>query len=228
MTDADEVGRRRRALRRVGGGAGRVRGSRRRRASRPGSGGEARAGALPDAGPGRAAAALGRRHLLAAAGRRAAAGLGAQAAVQGQRRRGRVAHRGARPVRHRRPGHRLHAGPDRDPLRGRARPRGQGRAGHRTEQEHRVRRRQRRRPHPLARSPASPRSASRSPTSTRRSSASATCCARRSARNDHHPMLVGARQGRRGRLRRRQPREDAAPAGRRRHRLRQVAASSTR
>ena len=42
------------------------------------------------------------------------------------------------------------------------------------------------------------------------------------ARSDHHPMVVRARQGRRGRLRRRQPREDAAPAGRRRHRLRQV------
>ena len=37
-----------------------------------------------------------------------------------------------------------------------------------------------------------------------------------------------ARQGRRGRLRRRQPGEDAAPAGGRRHRLRQVVASSTR
>ena len=42
------------------------------------------------------------------------------------------------------------------------------------------------------------------------------------ARNDHHPMVVGPRQGRRGRLRGRQPREDAAPAGRRRDRLRQV------
>ena len=42
------------------------------------------------------------------------------------------------------------------------------------------------------------------------------------ARGDHHPMVVRARQGRRGRLRGRQPREDAAPAGRRRHRLRQV------
>ena len=48
------------------------------------------------------------------------------------------------------------------------------------------------------------------------------------ARSDHHPMVGRARQGRRGRLRRRQPREDAAPAGRRRHRLRQVVASSTR
>ena len=40
--------------------------------------------------------------------------------------------------------------------------------------------------------------------------------------SDDHPMLVGARQGRRGRLRHGQPREDAAHPGRRRHRLRQV------
>ena len=39
---------------------------------------------------------------------------------------------------------------------------------------------------------------------------------------DQHPMLVGARQGRRGRLRRREPGEDAAHPGRRGHRLRQV------
>ena len=73
-----------------------------------------------------------------------------------------------------------------------------------------------------ARSRASPRSASRSPTPTGRSSPSATCCGRAAAPRDHHPMLVGARQGRRGRLRRRQPGQDAAPAGRRRHRRRQV------
>ena len=42
------------------------------------------------------------------------------------------------------------------------------------------------------------------------------------ARTDHHPMVRRARQGRGGRLRGRQPREDAAPAGRRRDRLRQV------
>ena len=73
--------------------------------------------------------------------------------------------------------HRLHPRPDGHPLRGRARPRGQGREGHRALQEHRVRRRLGRRADPVARSPASPRSASRSPTSTRRSSPSATCCA---------------------------------------------------
>ena len=39
---------------------------------------------------------------------------------------------------------------------------------------------------------------------------------------DHHPLLVGAGQGRRGRLRLRQPREDAAPPRRRRHRRGQV------
>ena len=85
------------------------------------------------------------------------------------------AHPGARGVRDRRPGHGLHPRPDGHPLRGRARPRGQGREGHRALEEHRVRRRVGRRADPLARSPASPRSASRSPTWTRRSSPSATC-----------------------------------------------------
>ena len=69
--------------------------------------------------------------------------------------------------------------PDGHPLRGRARPRHQGRAGHRPVQEHRVCRGLGRRPHPVARSPASPRSASRSRTPTARRSASATCCAAR-------------------------------------------------
>ena len=55
---------------------------------------------------------------------------------------------GARGVRHRRPGHRLHPRPDGHPLRGRARPRGQGREGHRAVQEHRLRRRLGRRPDP--------------------------------------------------------------------------------
>ena len=67
----------------------------------------------------------------------------------------------------------------------------QGREGHRAGQEHRLRGGVRRRPDPVARSPASRRSASRSPTPTRRSSPSATCCARNRARNDHHPMTVG-------------------------------------
>ena len=76
------------------------------------------------------------------------AGQPAQAADQGVRRRGRPADRGARAVRHRRPGHRLHPRPDGHPLRGRARPGGQGREGHRARQEHRLRGGQRRRPHP--------------------------------------------------------------------------------
>ena len=77
-------------------------------------------------------------------------GLGAQGPLEGQRRGGRPAHPGARGVRHRRPGHRLHPRPDGDPLRGRARPRGQGREGHRAVQEHRLRRRLGRRADPLA------------------------------------------------------------------------------
>ena len=50
-------------------------------------------------------------------------GLAAQDPQRRQRPRRRVAHRGARPVRDRRPGHRLHPRPDRHPLRGRARAR---------------------------------------------------------------------------------------------------------
>ena len=89
-------------------------------------------------------------------------------------------------------------------------------------QEHRVRRGQRRRADPQSRSPASPRSASRSPTPTRRSSRLGDVLRSATAARRPPPDGRRARQGRRGRLRRRQPREDAAPAGRRRHRLRQV------
>ena len=70
-------------------------------------------------------------------------------------------------------------GPDGHPLRGGARPGGQGRADHRADEEHRVRRRQSRTSGSSARSPASPRSASRSPTPTARWSTSATCCGSR-------------------------------------------------
>ena len=69
--------------------------------------------------------------------------------------------------------------------------------------------------------PASPRSASRSPTRTARSVSSATSCAARSPAA-RPPDGHGGRQGRRGRLRRCEPRQDAAPAGRRRDRRRQV------
>ena len=98
---------------------------------------------------------------------------------------------GARAVRHRRPGHRLHPRPDGHALRGRARHRGQGRAGHRPEQEHRVRRGERRRPHPVA-DPRQVRDRHRDPQrrprdrQPRRRAALAG-----GARNDHHPMVVG-------------------------------------
>ena len=94
--------------------------------------GQARRPAAGDALARRAARAVGRRHLPPAAGRGAQARRGAQGASKAVRRRRRLAHRGARPVRHRRPGHRLHPRPDGHPLRGRARAGRQGRAGHRS------------------------------------------------------------------------------------------------
>ena len=72
------------------------------------------------------------------------------------------------------------------------------------------------------RSPASPRSASRSRTPT--SEVVSLGDVMRSPVRPQRPPpdAGGAGQGRRGRLRRREPREDAAPAGGRRHRLGQV------
>ena len=69
----------------------------------------------------------------------------------------------------------------------------QGRAGHRAEQEHRLRRGQRRRPDPVADPGQVARSASRSRTPTARRSASATCCAarRRRATTTRWSMGVG-------------------------------------
>ena len=70
--------------------------------------------------------------------------------VQGQRRRHRGDHRRPRAVQHRRRRHRLHPRPDGHPLRGRARPGGQGREDHRADPEPGLRGRQRQHPHPGA------------------------------------------------------------------------------
>ena len=159
---------------------------------------------------------------------RAQAGLAAQGAVAGLRRGGRPAHRGARAVRHRRPGHRLHPRARRSPAtRWSSAPPSRSRRSPRSPRTSPT-------PSPpptcgsSRRSPASPRSASRSPTCDKEIVSLGDVLRSGTARGDHHPMVCRARQGRRGRLRRRQPRQDAAPAGRRCHRLRQVAASSTR
>ncbi len=121
----------------------------------------------------------------------------------------------------RRAGHRLHPRPDRHPLRGRAGPGREGREDHRADQEHLLRGRHRQR----AAARADPRQvrgrASRCPTPTARWCASATCCARRRPRRAA-PAGDRARQGHRGPLRHREPGEDAAPAGGRLHRFRQV------
>ena len=144
-----------------------------------------------------------------------------QGDVGGLGRRRRAAHRGARPVRDRRPDHRLHPRSDGDPLRGRARPRGQGREGHGAEPQHRLRRRLGRRPHPVA-DPRQVRDRRRDPERRRRDRLPRRRPPLAAGPQRPPPAHRRPRQGRRGRLRGRQPGEDAAPAGRRRHRLRQV------
>ena len=90
----------------------------------------------------------GRGALPAAAQRPAAHRPGAQDPQRRQRRDDRVDHRGARPVLGGRAGHRLHPGPDGDPLRDRAGPGGQGREDHPADQEHLLRGGHRQRAHP--------------------------------------------------------------------------------
>jgi hypothetical protein len=128
---------------------------------------------------------------------------------------------GARPVRDRRPGHRLQPWPDGHPLRGRARPRHQGRAGHRALQEHRVCRRLGRRAHPQP-DPGQVRDRHRDPEHRPREGQPRRRAAQPGGAHQRAPDGHGRRQGRRGRLRHRQPREDAPPARRRRHRRGQV------
>ena len=181
-------------------------------------------GARPHPAAHRAAAALRRRHLPPAAARRMLAGgtppkarskandvvVDALTSVFEQ-------------FEHRRPGHRLHPRPDGHPLRGRARPGGQGRADHRAVQEHRLRGEASADVRILSPDPGQvARSASRSPTPTGSWSPSATCCARRSATGDQHPMVVGLGKDVEGGYVVRQPGQDAAHPGRRRHRRGQV------
>ncbi len=126
-----------------------------------------------------------------------------------------------RAVRHRRAGHRLHPRPDGHPLRGRARPRHQGRAGHRPVQEHRVCRGLGRRPHPQP-DPGQVRDRHRDPQRRPREGQPRRRPAQPGGPRQPAPDGHGCRQGRRGRLRHRQPRQDAPPARRRRHRRGQV------
>ena len=179
------------------------------------------AGALPQA---RAAHADRRRDQLhAAAGRAAAARQRAQGADQGQRRDGqRRCPRCWSSSTSTRRSPASPAGPTVTRYEIELGPGGQGRAGHRADQEHRLRGEERGRADHLARSPASPRSAWRSRTPTRRSSAWATCCARRSRSGRPPPDGRRPGQGRRGPHGRGQPGQDAAHADRRRHRRRQV------
>ena len=134
--------------------------------------------------------------------------------LEGQRRRHRGDHRRPRAVQHRRRRHRLHPRPDGHPLRGRARPGGQGREDHRADPQPRLRRRQRQHPHPGA-----------DPRQVRRRHRGAQHRPRDGQPRRRHALAGGQagpapdagrpRQGHRGRLRLRQPGEDAAPAGRR-------------
>ncbi len=183
---------------------------------------EPRAAAALAAAPARRAALALRRHRLHAARQPGAqAGVGAQGALEGLRRRRRAADPGARGVRHRRPGHRLHPRADGDALHRRARPGRQGREDHRHPEEHRLRGGLGRPADPLAH-PRQVRGRHRDPQLRQ-----GDRLPRRRpplGQRPQRPPPDGrrARQGRGGRLRGRQPRQDAAPARRRRHRLRQV------
>ena len=187
---------------------------------------EPAAGARARGRGGGAAAALGaahrgRRGLPAAAQRHPAHRPGAEAPQRRQRRDDRGDHRRARPVLGRRPGHRLHPRPDGHALRDRARPGRQGREDHPAHQEHLLRGGHRQRADPRA-DPGQVRGRHRG--AQHRPGDGAP---RRRAAQRHRPRRAApdgdrARQGHRGPLPVRQPGQDAAPAGRGLHGLRQV------
>ena len=158
-------------------------------------------------------------HAAVAQGSRA--GQPAPGAHQGQRRGDRRPAAGVRRVRRRLRGHRLQPRPDRHPLRGRARPRRQGRADHQPHPQHRLRGQERRRADPQP-DPGQERGRRRDPERRPgdRHARRRAALAGRAARSP--PDARRARQGRRGRLRRCEPDEDAAPARRRSDRRRQV------
>ena len=148
-------------------------------------------------------------------------GHAAPRAHEGERRGHRVPAAGVRRVRRRLRGDRFRPRTDGHPLPDRARPGREGREDHQPAAQHRVRGEERGRAHPVA-DPRTQRGRRRDPERrprgrhARRRAALADRAARPA------PDARGARQGRRGRLRRREPDQDAAPARRRRDRRRQV------
>ena len=115
-------------------------------------------------------------------------------------------------VRDRRARHGFQPRPDGHPIRGRARHGGEGRAGDRAQQEHRVRGGERRRPDPVA-DPRQVRHRHRDPERGPRDRVPRRRPAQPGGPQARAPDGDRRGQGRGGRLRPRQPREDAAPAG---------------
>ena len=148
-------------------------------------------------------------------------GTRAEAADQGERHRGGGAVRGARAVPGGRAGDRVQPGPDGDQVRDRARPGGQGGAGHRAEQEHLLRGQERRRADHLA-DPGQVRDRGGDPE--RRQGGRQPGRRAQVAGRARRPSPDGGRpgQGRRGPGDGGEPGQDAAHPDRRSHRIGQV------